>query len=321
LGRREFFEGLDFQLLFFGEAGYFFSPTREPSDFRVVETRGFGLRVEVAMSVTGERIFLGDGSGPFRTFKKRLTLEGERTILVDEVVKSTDGIVYSHTKVQQETPAMKYARLVGRAAVGRLPTDFSNENILVRGPGTVAGLVAMAISRPDLPVGALTDALNSIAENLQSINALPKERDPRLRDIDVEVVAGKIFKLNLCILARAAGSLGDASGGLLDKGDFGECIDEIDDLGEAVGATPNCARICAAPRPFSIDRCRTHAPNTFNGIQPMEDLCDVFNSLRGEILNGPNAPRAAEFVGDMEVNLANLFEKIWTKLRGYCGCP
>jgi hypothetical protein len=304
LSQRPLGSALDLQVTHFGQAGYLVFLTADPEDFRNVESTKGPLEISIATKLRGEAIFHDDGSGPFHSWQKHTRITGELEVITDELVKGADETQYFQTLYQQDSPVAKYLRLAAAAATGGVPV-FATENVLVKGPGTVAAIIAAQVAAP---AGLVADILNSVAKTLRSLykQLASTTRPAALKAIDQETAALTILKLTLCGTYRAAGSLNDAGAAL--------CQDKLDDLEEAIGLDTDCQRVCAAPAQFSLDRC----PTTYQNIQPIEELCDGLE-IR-ELLSGDYGPGAAEVVQAMERNFTRNFAEIWRKLRTHCGC-
>jgi hypothetical protein len=307
LSQRTLGNAVDLQLAFFGAEGYLVTGTGFGGRFRVVEAERSALTADVTVRVRGDTIFSDDGRGPFRSWESRTMLVGEEEALSDLIRKAADGNAYFEAAIQDTSPVLKFLRVRGAFQRGEIP-ELSADNILVRGPGGFVRFLANFFSQPEANI---VDALTSVSENLANLSStLAETANADLQSIYNEIVAAKVFGLIRCI--DAGGFTGSINGPAFD-----ECVDELDDLGEAVGEIPDCDAV-NADRTFAAARCNTGAPNTFNRIDVIDELCDVNRAFGPEVFAQDQRATAKGFVAEIEKNLNKLKAKIWDKILRFC---
>lgn len=303
----------DLELAFFGESGCVVFLSRDPLELRIVEPLEDSLRMRVVTRATGESILLDDGSGPYNSWEKRIELSGVDAVVEDSIRKTANAKLYYQALLQEDTPMAKYIRVRLSTSRGIVP-ELSNDNILVRGPGGLVRFLSIFLPAQEENI---VDALSSISDNLRHLNSrLSEVEDERLQEIYKEIVAKKVFKLIRCI--EAGGILGNINGDAFD-----ECVDELDDLGEAIDETPDgqksCEDLCSNPE-FDIERCKEDHENTFNEYDIIDEVCDVYRYFRPEIEGSDDSEGAQKFIDEIEENIRTLAERIWGKMRAYCKC-
>jgi hypothetical protein len=159
--------------------------------------------------------------------------------------------------------------------------------------------------------GHFATALSYISANLTKLQSLKRDTDDvTLRDIYTELVAAKILSFLMSAEARLAGDINDAG--------FGESIDELHEFDEAF-EVPNCDVVCAYPARFSIAQCATNDPKTYNAVEVMDELCDMYRVFRPVVTVQDPSPAAQAFLADMEKYLQQVMERIWIKSDGTAG--
>jgi hypothetical protein len=316
---------VDFRTLFYGATGAFVLPTNDPADMRVVRSLAGPLVLTTTLTMQrdpGKPGFIepDDGSGPLSSWSKQVQLSGQDVLLGTLLVETGNGIQHSSAQSTQQVPAVSAQSLELRYDGRSAPTvkhaverARGSEDIVEE---TESGLGK--ILRRTLPgrVGNVIDALHSMQDNLEYLEeGLAELTDPILRDILAGSLATKIFLLLRCI------ELGGIKG-KMNNDAFDECVDEIDDLSDVVDdEEPGpCVLVCADPT-FSTSRCTPGTPGSFNDIDIMDELCDVYRDLRSEVTAEDSSASALAALAEMESQLETLMQAVWDKSKAFCGCP
>lgn len=316
---------IDARTLFYGATGAILLPTSDPADMRVVRSLAGPLVLSTTVTVQRDPAQPGfiqpdDGSGPLSTWSKQVQLTGQDVLLGSLVGESSDGFQHSSTQATQRVPALSMQTLQVRYDARKAPA-------VLHGVETARGSDAITektqkflrdILRRTLPgrTGNVIDAIFSIDDNVSYLEeVLAETTDPIVRDIMAGSLATKIFLLLRCI------DLGGLKGKMNDDA-FDECVDEIDDLSDVVDDDEPgpCPLVCANPT-FSTARCTPGTPDSFDDIDFMDEICDVYRDLRSELTAEDGSASALAALAEMESQLETLLQGVWEKSKAYCGCP